>query len=151
MTHDNILTVFQHVLLNFVLDFDIHREKVKRNWKKKRNKKWKIIVNSALEVDWKKMSTFVDVNIVKYLCSCGKRHPICRLYLCRHCLKLRCGDCVQHEVILNYGCKFIPDVWTRSLGWLIDFHISHMFLHQQVDYIVDGATLRIIKAYSCQV
>ncbi|KAK7506281.1 hypothetical protein BaRGS_00002393 [Batillaria attramentaria] len=48
------------------------------------------------------MATFMDVNLVRYLCSCGKRYPACRLYLCRHCLKLRCSDCVQHEVDSPY-------------------------------------------------
>ncbi|XP_046330476.1 dynactin subunit 4-like [Haliotis cracherodii] len=48
------------------------------------------------------MATFLAVNLVKYLCTCGKRQPICRLYLCRHCLKLRCGECVQHEVDTPY-------------------------------------------------
>ncbi|KAK3090117.1 hypothetical protein FSP39_009312 [Pinctada imbricata] len=44
------------------------------------------------------MSTFLNVELVKYLCSCGKKRPICKLYLCRYCLKVRCGDCVLHEV-----------------------------------------------------
>ncbi|KAK7111844.1 hypothetical protein V1264_011411 [Littorina saxatilis] len=48
------------------------------------------------------MATFMDVNLVRYLCTCGKRLPPCRLYLCRHCLKLRCADCVQHEVDSPY-------------------------------------------------
>ncbi|XP_021365324.1 dynactin subunit 4-like [Mizuhopecten yessoensis] len=50
------------------------------------------------------MATFqaLNVNLVKYVCSCGKNHPVCRLYLCRHCLKLRCGDCVLHEVDTPY-------------------------------------------------
>ncbi|XP_005092562.1 dynactin subunit 4 [Aplysia californica] len=48
------------------------------------------------------MATYMDVNLVKYLCSCGKKFPICRLYLCKHCLKPRCIDCVQHEVDTPY-------------------------------------------------
>ena len=76
-----------------------------------------IYVNLALDVY--KMSTFVDVNIVKYLCSCGKRHPVCRLYLCRHCLKLRCGDCVQHEVRTNILIVYIGRYWTSCLSLLM--------------------------------
>ncbi|KAL3876018.1 hypothetical protein ACJMK2_033907 [Sinanodonta woodiana] len=48
------------------------------------------------------MATLLDVNVVKYLCSCGKWEPLCRLYLCRHCQKLRSGDCVLHEVDSPY-------------------------------------------------
>ncbi|KAL8573181.1 hypothetical protein ACOMHN_036166 [Nucella lapillus] len=48
------------------------------------------------------MATFMDVDLVRYLCSCGKKRPACKLYLCRHCLKLRCADCVQHEVDSPY-------------------------------------------------
>ncbi|KAI8797678.1 dynactin subunit 4 [Biomphalaria glabrata] len=48
------------------------------------------------------MATFATVDLVKYLCTCEKKFPICRLYLCKHCLKLRCIDCVQHEVDTPY-------------------------------------------------
>ncbi|XP_050413083.1 dynactin subunit 4 [Patella vulgata] len=48
------------------------------------------------------MATYLDVKLVKYVCSCSKHLPVCRLYLCRHCLKLRCSDCVQHEVDTPY-------------------------------------------------
>ncbi|XP_077512590.1 dynactin subunit 4 [Amblyomma americanum] len=39
---------------------------------------------------------------VLYLCSCDSRRPITRIYFCRHCSKLRCSDCVSHEVDSNY-------------------------------------------------
>lgn len=48
------------------------------------------------------MALFCDTKIVEYLCSCKKWYPIYRLYLCRHCLKIRCGDCVLHEVDSPY-------------------------------------------------
>ncbi|XP_041363984.1 dynactin subunit 4-like [Gigantopelta aegis] len=48
------------------------------------------------------MSTYIDINLVKYVCSCGKKQPFCRLYLCRHCSELRCVDCVQHEGDSHY-------------------------------------------------
>ncbi|XP_065347193.1 dynactin subunit 4 isoform X1 [Cloeon dipterum] len=39
---------------------------------------------------------------VKYLCSCGSMKPISRIYFCRHCMKIKCGFCVSHEVDLHY-------------------------------------------------
>jgi len=39
---------------------------------------------------------------VLYRCSCGSRKPISSLYFCRHCLDLRCGFCVSHEVDSHY-------------------------------------------------
>jgi len=44
----------------------------------------------------------MNVELVKYLCSCDKKVPICRSYFCKHCLKSRCIDCVQHEVDTPY-------------------------------------------------
>ena len=35
---------------------------------------------------------------VKYLCSCGFLKPVYRVYFCRHCVKIRCGNCVSQEV-----------------------------------------------------
>lgn len=37
---------------------------------------------------------------VQYLCTCGSLKPLCRTFFCRHCLALKCGDCVFHEVHL---------------------------------------------------
>lgn len=39
---------------------------------------------------------------VSYLCSCNLYKPVWKMYFCRHCLKLRCGDCVSHEVDSHY-------------------------------------------------
>jgi len=44
----------------------------------------------------------MDVNRVQYLTSSGTKAPICRVYFCRHCLKLRSSDCVSHEVDSHY-------------------------------------------------
>ena len=35
---------------------------------------------------------------VLYRCSCKALKSISRLYFCRHCTKLRCPECVSHEV-----------------------------------------------------
>lgn len=48
------------------------------------------------------MATYRDIEKVRYLCDCGKKHPLCWLYLCRHCFKLRCGDCLLHEVDTHF-------------------------------------------------
>merc|ERR1712142_282567 len=42
------------------------------------------------------------LRLVRYLCSCGLAQPLCKLYFCRHCLDLRCGFCVSHEVDSHY-------------------------------------------------
>ena len=44
------------------------------------------------------MATFMDVDRVQYVTSSGVKAPICKLYFCRHCLKLRSTECVSHEV-----------------------------------------------------
>ncbi len=52
--------------------------------------------------DTSKMATYMDVDRVQYLASSGVKAPICKLYFCRHCLKLRSSDCVSHEVCLTF-------------------------------------------------
>jgi len=42
------------------------------------------------------------LELVQYRCSCGSLRPICKLYFCRHCLDIRCGFCVSHEVDSHY-------------------------------------------------
>ncbi|XP_017777117.1 PREDICTED: dynactin subunit 4 [Nicrophorus vespilloides] len=44
------------------------------------------------------MAYIVEPDVVRYACMCGLLKPISRLYFCRHCLHLRCGFCVCHEV-----------------------------------------------------
>ncbi|XP_014244837.1 dynactin subunit 4 [Cimex lectularius] len=48
------------------------------------------------------MSYLINENYVRYECTCGCLMPISRLYFCRHCLKIRCGYCVCHEVDSHY-------------------------------------------------
>ncbi|GFR95846.1 dynactin subunit 4, partial [Elysia marginata] len=48
------------------------------------------------------MATYADLELVKYRCTCDKKFSVCRLYLCKHCLKLRCKDCAQCEVDTPY-------------------------------------------------
>ncbi|BET00161.1 Dynactin p62 family [Nesidiocoris tenuis] len=48
------------------------------------------------------MSYLVQEDFVRYECTCGSLSPIPKLYFCRHCLKLRCGYCVCHEVDSHY-------------------------------------------------
>lgn len=46
------------------------------------------------------MSYLIQKEFVRYECTCGSLKPISKLYFCRHCLELRCGYCVCHEVII---------------------------------------------------
>ncbi|KAF8787846.1 Dynactin subunit 4 like protein [Argiope bruennichi] len=39
---------------------------------------------------------------VLYVCTCGAERPITKIYFCRHCSSLRCGECVSHEVDSHY-------------------------------------------------
>lgn len=41
-------------------------------------------------------------DVVQYACTCGQLKSISLMYFCRHCLKLRCGYCVCHEVESHY-------------------------------------------------
>ncbi|KAK0074791.1 hypothetical protein PV325_007800 [Microctonus aethiopoides] len=48
------------------------------------------------------MAYLFQPDYVRYACSCGSLKPISRIYFCRHCLKIRCGYCVAHEVDSHY-------------------------------------------------
>ena len=51
--------------------------------------------------------------ITLYECSCGNKRSLPRIYFCRHCLKLRCRDCLSHEVDSQYcqHClEYIPTI-----------------------------------------
>jgi len=62
------------------------------------------------------MTTLLNIHRVKYQCSCGSFKSLCYLYFCRHCLKIKCKDCVILEVILrNYQSKEKSDGNTRDL------------------------------------
>ncbi|EFX77288.1 hypothetical protein DAPPUDRAFT_305847 [Daphnia pulex] len=47
---------------------------------------------------------------VQYLCTCGSLKPLCRTFFCRHCLALKCGDCVFHEVDILYCSNCLENV-----------------------------------------
>nr|XP_054773442.1 dynactin subunit 4-like [Lytechinus pictus] len=48
------------------------------------------------------MAAKLELQRVQILCSCSARSSITQLYFCKHCLKLRCGKCVSHEVDSHY-------------------------------------------------
>ncbi|XP_049804176.1 dynactin subunit 4 [Schistocerca nitens] len=48
--------------------------------------------------------------IVRYACTCGSLKPISRIYFCRHCLKVRCGYCVLHEVDSHYCAHCLENI-----------------------------------------
>lgn len=53
------------------------------------------------------MTSLLNVEKVKYQCSCGTLKSLCYLYFCRHCLKIKCKDCV----ILEVDCRFCPSCY----------------------------------------
>ncbi|XP_046487628.1 dynactin subunit 4 [Neodiprion pinetum] len=48
------------------------------------------------------MAYLFQPDYVRYVCSCGSVKPVSKIYFCRHCLKVRCGYCVCHEVDSHY-------------------------------------------------
>ncbi|GIY81762.1 dynactin subunit 4 [Caerostris darwini] len=48
------------------------------------------------------MLKIFEPNNVLYICTCGAERPITKVYFCRHCSSLRCGECVSHEVDSHY-------------------------------------------------
>ena len=70
-----------------------------------RRNTWTIIVIMASVAVTRSVPCPFDesvMRVVRYLCSCGMAQPLPRLYFCRHCLELRCGFCVSHEVDSHY-------------------------------------------------
>lgn len=56
------------------------------------------------------MANFMQDSVVKYVCSCGIVNPITKVYFCRHCLKLRCGFCVCHEVDSHFCSNCLENI-----------------------------------------
>jgi len=56
---------------------------------------------SAVQVKILIMTHLFQSEKVQYLCTCGSLKPLCQTYFCRHCLALKCGKCVFHEVGLT--------------------------------------------------
>ncbi|XP_067008878.2 dynactin subunit 4 [Anabrus simplex] len=56
------------------------------------------------------MAYILQPDIVRYACSCGSLKPISRIYFCRHCLKIRCGYCVCHEVDSHYCANCLENL-----------------------------------------
>ncbi|XP_012276685.1 dynactin subunit 4 [Orussus abietinus] len=48
------------------------------------------------------MAYLFQPDYVRYACNCGSLKPISKIYFCRHCIKIRCGYCVCHEVDSHY-------------------------------------------------
>ena len=65
--------------------------------------------------------------LVRYKCSCGCLKPISKLYFCRHCLDVRCGFCVSHEVDSHYcpNCMENMPRWVPKLT-IADIDIIHL-------------------------
>ncbi|XP_052866405.1 dynactin subunit 4 [Anopheles cruzii] len=56
------------------------------------------------------MAFFNLLNKVEYGCVCGLLNPLTKLYFCRHCLKLRCGFCVCHEVDSHFCSNCLENI-----------------------------------------
>ncbi|XP_072939402.1 dynactin subunit 4 [Epargyreus clarus] len=56
------------------------------------------------------MAYLTQPDYVKYVCSCGQMKPITSLYFCRHCLKIRCGFCICHEVDSHYCANCLENM-----------------------------------------
>ncbi|XP_013187401.1 dynactin subunit 4 [Amyelois transitella] len=56
------------------------------------------------------MAYLTQPDYVKYVCSCGQLKPITHLYFCRHCLKIRCGFCICHEVDSHYCANCLENM-----------------------------------------
>ncbi|XP_047528639.1 dynactin subunit 4 isoform X2 [Vanessa atalanta] len=56
------------------------------------------------------MAYLTQPDYIKYVCSCGQLKPITNLYFCRHCLKIRCGFCICHEVDSHYCANCLENM-----------------------------------------
>ncbi|KAL7286951.1 hypothetical protein TKK_0018891 [Trichogramma kaykai] len=52
---------------------------------------------------------------VQYSCSCGSLKSISKIYFCRHCLSIRCGFCVCHEVDSYYCPNCLENLPTSEV------------------------------------
>lgn len=62
------------------------------------------------------MATLIDVDRVKYLCSCKRLKPLSSLYYCKYCkpFALKCKECVLHEIDQKYFCANCFDNKTQN-------------------------------------
>ncbi|XP_035794863.1 dynactin subunit 4-like [Anopheles albimanus] len=56
------------------------------------------------------MALFHLANRVEYACLCGWLNPLTNMYFCKHCSKLRCGNCVCHEVDTHFCLNCLENI-----------------------------------------
>ncbi|XP_046667952.1 dynactin subunit 4 [Homalodisca vitripennis] len=56
------------------------------------------------------MTSLDQPDYVLYACTCGCLKPVTRMYFCRHCLKVRCGYCVSHEVEAHFCSNCLENI-----------------------------------------
>ncbi|KAG7307726.1 hypothetical protein JYU34_006297 [Plutella xylostella] len=56
------------------------------------------------------MAYLTQPDYVTYVCSCSQLKPITSLYFCRHCLQIRCGFCICHEVDSHYCANCLENM-----------------------------------------
>ena len=44
------------------------------------------------------MATLIEIDKVQYTCSCKRKKSLAYLYFCKHCVTIKCKECVLHEV-----------------------------------------------------
>lgn len=75
------------------------------------------------------MANCLESNVVTYACACGHLNPITKLFFCRHCLKLRCGFCVCHEVCVQRKTKKVRKsirIVSNTIRFLSKFRSIHI-------------------------
>lgn len=83
------------------------------------------------------MAYLIQPDYVKYACTCGKLKPITNIYFCRHCLKVRCGFCICHEVREHSGFYISTNLINSIL--IIIFH------HDPWRLALDMASLKYLE------
>lgn len=44
------------------------------------------------------MCSYLRVNLIQYECTCKYLYPLCHLYFCRKCNRIRCPLCLNEEI-----------------------------------------------------
>lgn len=73
------------------------------------------------------MATLFDIEKVKYQCSCTRFKPLCYMYFCKHCVTLKCKECVLHENDTKHYCPSCFDNKTSKEAASLKFKCANCF------------------------
>ena len=73
------------------------------------------------------MATLIDIDRVKYTCSCKLKKSLAYLYFCKHCVALKCKECVLHEIDPKYYCTHCFDNKTSKEASSLKYKCSNCF------------------------